>query len=380
MEINRENYEIYFLDYHDGNLNPGQVAELLVFLEANPGFKEEFEAYDDILLVPDLTVSFSEKASLKKNNVPDSGIINLSNYENYFISQSEGLLSPKEVLLLEAFLKNHPELNADYELYQKVHVLPDNTITFPAKSKLRRSVLNTRRFLYSSLAAAASLALLFSIYIINGNKTETELMAVQESTTNKMSSNIRPKAQRKSQPENSITAADNNKKDIAFKNLTERTSTPTNIDSKANTTERVAVAEVRSVKCSGVVSRDLVEPKYAFIRQSKNCPAKYTQLFDQVKLADHMKNEPAFTPVSSSPKNVLRSGLEKLGSVFTGKEVPVDRNVINFWTIADLGISGYNLLTDKDLKLLTQSNDKGQVEAYALKGDEFEIERKLKKQ
>jgi hypothetical protein len=93
-----------------------------------------------------------------------------------------------------------------------------------------------------------------------------------------------------------------------------------------------------------------------------------------------MKNEPVFTPVASSPKNVLRSGIEQLGNVFTGKDVAVDRKTINIWTIADLGITGYNLLTDKDLKLLTQYNDKGQVEAYALKGDEFEIERKLKKQ
>ena len=146
-----------------------------------------------------------------------------------------------------------------------------------------------------------------------------------------------------------------------------------------NTSERLAVAEIQFIPSSGVSSRDLVETKYAFIRQSRMNPDIYINLFDQVKLADHMKNDPVYAPVASSPKNILRSGLKKLGSVFTGKDVPVDRNTINFWTLADLGISGYNLLTDRDLKLLTQSNEKGHVEAYALTGDEFEFARKLKK-
>ena len=86
-----------------------------------------------------------------------------------------------------------------------------------------------------------------------------------------------------------------------------------------------------------------------------------------------MLNEQKLKPVASSPKIMLHAGLAKLAGIFTGKETPSNRSTINFWTLADLGVSGYNLLTDNDLKLLTQSNARGKVVAYTLKGDEFEF-------
>ena len=46
MGINKENYEAYFLDYQEGTLAPGQVAELMVFLEMYPELKEELETFD----------------------------------------------------------------------------------------------------------------------------------------------------------------------------------------------------------------------------------------------------------------------------------------------------------------------------------------------
>jgi hypothetical protein len=378
MEINRENYEIYFLDYHEGNLHPGQVAELLVFLEAYPELKEEFEAYEDVHLEPEISVTFPEKASLKKSYVPDTGIINLRNYENYFISYTEGLLSPKEQKLLVDFLKIHPELKTDFDLYQKSHVQADLNITFPAKAKLKRSIISTRSFYYYPLATAAAVALLFSIYIYLAGKHEPELAVIKSSSVK--TSPIKVTRDQKNSVPEQVTPAQT----IRIKNnvSTNPVTTPelqstNNIEE--NTNERLAFVEIRFIPSSGVESRDLVEPKFAFIRQSRNNSDTYANLYDQIKLADHMKNDPVLSPVASSPKNIFQAGLEKLGSVFTGKEVPVDRNKINFWTIADLGITGYNLLTDKDLKLLTQSNDKGHVEAYALKGDEFEFARKLKK-
>jgi len=379
MEINRENYEMYFLDYHEGRLEPGQVAELLVFLQANPQFREEFETYEDVLLVPDMSVSFYEKNSLKKNNAPDTGAINNTNYETYFIASTEGLLSPEEQKLLSAFLNLHSELKAGYEFYKKTHLEPDLKITFPAKARLKRSVLNMRRFYYYSLATAASLALLLSIYINTGIRQGPKLAVIKKESLVKASTTIAPKNQGKYQPGQVVPVPVINNKSIASKNSKISLLIQATKIAEANVPERFTVNEINILPCAGVTSRDLVEPKYAFIRQSRNGAVTYANLYDQVKLADHMKNDPVLAPVVSSPKNIIRSGVEKLGSVFTGKDVPVDRNKINFWTIADLGISGYNLLTDKDLKLLTQSNDKGQVEAYALKGDAFEFARKLKK-
>ena len=46
MKINRNNYEMYFIDYLDGVLSPDLVSELLLFLDENPDLKEELSDLD----------------------------------------------------------------------------------------------------------------------------------------------------------------------------------------------------------------------------------------------------------------------------------------------------------------------------------------------
>ena len=67
MSINRHNYEAYFLDYYEKNLNPAQVKELMSFLDHNPDLKDEFNDFELISLESDNQVSFPSKQSLKKN-------------------------------------------------------------------------------------------------------------------------------------------------------------------------------------------------------------------------------------------------------------------------------------------------------------------------
>jgi hypothetical protein len=378
MEINRENYEMYFLDYHEGRLTPWQVAELMVFLEANPEFKEEFETFENMLVVPDLSVSFSGKDSLKKNNVPDIGVINDSNYETYFISYAEGLLSSEEKQVLTSFLKIHPELQTDLELYQNSHLLPDLSITFTAKAKLKRSLLNTGRFYYYTLGVAASLALLFGIYLNSGIRIEPRLATIQR-TSDKNSATNAKKTQVLSQPGHTNLLSANQNSQIAGNNSTNVTGHKPFEIIETESAELTSVQKIHTIQYAVITSRDIVEPRYIFMRESKNRPATYTNLYDQLNLAEHMKNEPVLAPVASSPKNIFHSGLNKLGSLFTGKESPIDKTTVNFWTLADLGINGYNLLTDKDLRLLTKSNDNGKVVSYALKGDDFEFARNRNK-
>ena len=41
MQIDRSNYEIWFTDWLDGNLNSLQVEQLKLFLDKNPDLREE---------------------------------------------------------------------------------------------------------------------------------------------------------------------------------------------------------------------------------------------------------------------------------------------------------------------------------------------------
>ena len=63
MKIDRNNYEQYFLDYLDRQMDPEQEKILLSFLEFNPDLKEELEGLERAHLLP------SEQVFIKKDQL-----------------------------------------------------------------------------------------------------------------------------------------------------------------------------------------------------------------------------------------------------------------------------------------------------------------------
>ena len=51
MQIDRSNYEIWFTDWLDGNLNSLQVEQLKLFLDQNPDLREELNDQTTMNLV-----------------------------------------------------------------------------------------------------------------------------------------------------------------------------------------------------------------------------------------------------------------------------------------------------------------------------------------
>ncbi|MDF2437527.1 MAG: hypothetical protein K0Q95_1903 [Bacteroidota bacterium] len=132
MTINKHNYEAFFLDYHEGNLSPQQVADLLLFVEQHPELKAEFESFENFHLEDYSSYTFENKDSLKKE-------ITLQNYEEYFIRSVEGSLNPAEINLFESFLNQHPQYLSELNLYQKTKLSPEENIFFENKQALKRS-------------------------------------------------------------------------------------------------------------------------------------------------------------------------------------------------------------------------------------------------
>lgn len=167
MSINRENYELYFLDYFDGNLTGELKQELFAFLQQHSDLKAEFEAFDDVRLqAPE--VKMSGKEALKKTPVVATGVITENNYEDYLIASAEGDLSAKEAQHLDTFLKNNPHLREEVAMYQQTRLRPDKEITYAQKQDLKKKPLlvHLRRGAYW-YGIAASVALLLAIFVPN---------------------------------------------------------------------------------------------------------------------------------------------------------------------------------------------------------------------
>lgn len=129
MKINKNNYEAFFLDYYEGRLSPNEVAELLLFVEQHPELRSEFESFENITL-DELEISFKDKSSLKKE-------VTVNNKDEYFIKAVEQTITPAEIEMLNAFLKQHPQSYYELELYKKTKLQPDPSVVFQEKDELK---------------------------------------------------------------------------------------------------------------------------------------------------------------------------------------------------------------------------------------------------
>ncbi|MFO8055101.1 MAG: hypothetical protein R6U19_08090 [Bacteroidales bacterium] len=140
MNINRNNYETFMIDYLDGKLTPGQVAEVLLFLEQNPDIKQEVEGLHESSLPPAETTEnavFEDKAALKHISATPDKSINRQNYESWFIAAVEGTLTREEEFELNRFLTKNEALEQSYRQFMATKLKPEPTLVFKEKQQLK---------------------------------------------------------------------------------------------------------------------------------------------------------------------------------------------------------------------------------------------------
>ncbi|MDP2337793.1 MAG: hypothetical protein Q8N05_15375 [Bacteroidota bacterium] len=148
MNITRDNYEPFFLDFLEGNLAEDQIDQFLDFLKQNPDLKEELHQFENLNL-PEEQIVFSEKMKLYKNAAEENTVL-----ENTVIALLEGDLEDEERKSFETYLSSHPELQKEYNLFSKTRLVPDAGIMFPDKKKLYRKSGNVLVLNWVTRAAA----------------------------------------------------------------------------------------------------------------------------------------------------------------------------------------------------------------------------------
>ena len=154
MNINRNNYEEFFLLYADNELSPAERKMVEVFVKENPELKEEFCMLKLTISAPDQEITLTDKSFLMKK---EPSLINENNYEEVLVLYHDNELTEKEKLETEAFVNQHPELRAEFELIGKAKLLPEPLMVYPDKKELYRKEKSGRvipLFLWRSVAAA----------------------------------------------------------------------------------------------------------------------------------------------------------------------------------------------------------------------------------
>lgn len=132
------NYEAYYLDFLEGNLNEEDAALLLAFLEENPDLKlddDELPSYDE----ESISITSNLKNRLKQPDMGDE--ITLENVEHFMIANVEGLLDPSKSQELSAFINENADLSKDSRIYKEVYFEADPTVVYNDKESLKKKTI-----------------------------------------------------------------------------------------------------------------------------------------------------------------------------------------------------------------------------------------------
>lgn len=176
MQINRDNYECFFIDFVDGKLTPREEEALLAFASENPDLAEELRNLDKMVLKPSHD-HFSNKASLlHKPNY--AGIESRTDY--LCIAKVENDITPEEENELLTILESASTL----DFYRKMVLLPQKYTTYKHKAKLKRYSLFALKYkhLIAISSSAAVALLLFGLFTFfqQSSSTVSELAVYQQ--------------------------------------------------------------------------------------------------------------------------------------------------------------------------------------------------------
>lgn len=360
--ISRSNYEMFFIDYTEGNLTPEQVAELIIFLEQNPDLKEEFEGFADVKLEPE-TLVFEKKENLKKSGSL-YGSINSTNYEEQFLAYYEGDLNEGEQRNVRDFVNSNRHYADVFDLFKKAMLKPDLGIVYPTKSKLKKSVFEAgkikRAYYFASAVAASILLILF--FRMNFTSSKNEIVEGHKPWNLNKSKIHEPKFINEENPieENSkvvrkpeklVKYYDRIKKDIT------------------NTVESDSINEVTIQPLNLAVISMGIDNEEREIIKPTSMP---TSFFEITENQPALNNEEEFIQIKDF---ALRSIKKKLNPK---EENTKTGNKITFWDFAQVGVNSVSKITGRKIKLNHSTDDKGNMAQLALVTEKFEFERKLK--
>ncbi len=161
MKPDRSNYEIWLIDWLDGNLDGEQAELLMAFLEDNPDLKEEVDSLAATRLSPKKDKPFREDL-LKKtsSDLPSSQIEYLS------AAYLENDLSSSQVKELEENLSQNSENRKIFDAIQRTRLKPP-VVYYKHKNLLIKETRGKRilRFTLTGLSAAAAVAILIISFI-----------------------------------------------------------------------------------------------------------------------------------------------------------------------------------------------------------------------
>jgi hypothetical protein len=334
MDINKHNYEAFFLDYHEGNLSEDEIRLLKSFLNENPALKDQLDDFERIVLEADGNISFPNKKELKKEYSKPAIA------EDQLIAFLEGDLKEDEQDIMKTAIATDETLSRNYHTLRQTISKPDLTVNFPNKRKLKRKqalVFTQTRIV--TLAAAAAIILLFAIpAIINfqGPLNTTRESIVISKTYSVAPGFIQPES-RPGKLDGRIVAQ-------------AKFSQPLR--------NSVEIARIESLSATSIASQH--ENDFTSIAYYREIPIY--NYYDQSIANNEVGEEKTLAG------KMLSGFFNRISSPFKNdnpRDVERSRD-FNLWDLAEFGVKSINALGDHEYTLIRQYNEKGNVKGVMI--------------
>ncbi len=345
MKITLDNFEAFLLDYIEGNLDSTQTALLMSFLSDHPELDVDMEP-SPILTDTDFSDRFKSPEELKKHDyaIAATSSFNKENYESSFAAFYEGDFSPEEESALHHFLKQNPHLKPEFESYGNLQTEPDFSIVCPDKHLLKqhRIVPVYLRWLAPGVAAALALFVLFNSKQVNDNidPSRTATIAIADRGT---------AAVVQQQPPSSDMSPTQSNENI-----------PVDVPPMSHSNSKPAKRSLEVITQIQPLPATNVEvagsQKYELIEGSRY----YTNLYTDIRLRDQIRFQEEIDAQANQ-------------TIYGDAKAAAEKNKFDLWSIARLGVKGFNFLTNSDIDFVKARNEKGEVTDYAIGGDAIRI-------
>ena len=348
MQIDRSNYEIWLIDWLDGNLNEIQVEQLQHFLSENPDLKEESEDLTIFRLNPS-GKTFQHKNHLKKTTANLSG----SQFDYLSVAYLENDLSSDQETELMEIIDQDPEKKMAFELIQKTKLSPV-ALSYKHKHRLIRRTIaqNVIRLSLIGLSAAAIITLAVITYISKPGMLQVKIEKTAQ-TILPDTSVKKPAIEIVSEISKEITSVrkiTSSKKQSNNMIAVSRSTFSTISETRMNTKEP---------EDSLVRSADLSRTLITKIPVSQEISLKGDTLYNTLIALNSKVKAPEYDDERSKlRKFIAKTFREKILKEKTAKDSP-----LKAYEIAEAGVSGLNKLLGWEMALDEKKDANGELKS-----------------
>ncbi len=367
-QITRENYEAYFLDYLEGELDIACQLEFQKFLIDNPDLKAELDEIKDFdISLKAENIKFESKEELKESI---SAFGDLS-FNETAVARMEDELSREESENFDSYLETHPLGKKEYLQFLKTRLQADLDITFTNKSSLKRHLLLgiNQKTAYSLISAAASIILLLSIFFFSSRYFIREKRQYSVRSTD---SKIIKSNKSEVSDNNSHRFATVTKQIIPTGKNINPTKKHQNIQHKA-----IQTGLSGNINREQLASLELMAKKEANIRVSSRKIENNISIVRQMSPMIKNYAKPDINDSYLTPKQLATILFKE--KILKEKSTNIDPDRVSFWDIADAGLNGLNKITGSSMKLEKKYNKSGEPVTLAFSSSLLSFEKPYKR-